>query len=393
MGIMEIARGIEEEIIAIRRKIHENPELSLFEFETAKLVAEYLGNLGMEVHTEVGGTGVVGLLKGKQPGRTVGLRADMDALPIEEQSGLAFSSKKKQVMHACGHDMHTAVLLGAANVLSGMRDQIQGNVKFIFQPAEEKALGAANMMKEGALENPRVDFMFCLHTWPKLPEGIIGVRKGPMCASADEIEIEIEGKGGHAAHPDMCIDPLPIAANIISTIQTIVSREIPPTESAVVTIGAIHGGSVSNVIPSSVKMRGTVRTINPEIRAKMPDILERIITNSAAAMRGKAKLTYHLGSPPLVNDDGLVELGSQAIIEEMGPNALRELKEPSLGGEDFSFYLEKVPGMMFRLGTRDEREESALPLHHPGVVFSEKAIVPGITALATVALQCLKGRR
>ncbi|MGN1401955.1 MAG: M20 family metallopeptidase [Bacillus sp. (in: firmicutes)] len=390
MKLLEMAREMEKEIIAIRRKIHENPELSLFEFKTAELVAKELSNLGLRIQTEVGGTGVVALLEGERPGKTLALRADMDALPIQEATGLPFASKRKKTMHACGHDMHTAILLGAAKLLSRKKDEIQGAIKFIFQPSEENSLGAKNMIEAGVLENPRVDRIVCLHTWPNLPAGKIGIRKGAMCASADRIEVEVTGKGGHAAHPDQCIDPLPIAANIITTAQTIISREISPTESAVVTFGTVTGGSASNIIASTIELTGTVRTIKPEVREMIPQSLERIIAEIAEGMRGKGTIKYRYGSPPLINHDETVEWFGEAVKEELGAASLVYLDEPSLGGEDFSYYLEEVPGMLFRLGTSDERPESELPLHNPSVVFSEKAVVPGVAALAGFALHFLE---
>ncbi len=386
MDILQLAKDAEEEIIEIRRTIHRNPELSDHEHETASLVAEKLQEMGIEVHKVVEGTGVIGLLRGKNPGKTIGLRADMDALPLKEESGLPFASDNENVMHACGHDMHTSILIGTAKILSSLRDHIQGNVKFIFQPAEEKGKGALSMIEAGAMEDPKVDRMLCLHCWPDLEAGHLGIRKGAMCASADAIEIDIEGVGGHAAHPDKSIDPIPIAANVISTLQTIISRELPPTESAVVTIGKIEGGTAGNVIAPNVHMKGTVRTINPDVRKVIPESLERIVKEIAEGMKGKGMIHYRFGPPPLLNDEEFVELGEQALIEAFGPERVHELKEPSLGSEDFAYYLEKVPGMLFRLGTRDENSKSALPLHHPQVVFSEKAIVPGIVALTTIAL-------
>lgn len=390
LSITIMAEQLKGKIIDIRREIHEHPELSSYEFNTSKLVAKQLTEAGLEVTIGVGGTGVVGLLRGKHPGKTIGLRADMDALPIKEQTNLSFSSKEKDVMHACGHDMHTAILIGSAFILKQFQEQLHGNIKFIFQPAEEEARGATNMINDGVLVNPLVDAILCLHCWPELPAGKIGIRKGTVCAATDDIEINIEGRGGHAAHPHKSIDPLPIAGNILSTLQTIVSRELPPYEPAVITIGTIQGGTASNVIASQVEMKGTVRTINHDTRAKMQTTIERIVSKSAESMNGKATLTYHYGTPPLINNNELVALAEQSVVKQLGIDHLEYLENPSLGGEDFAYYLEHVPGMLFRLGTNNESEASKRSLHNSGVIFSEEAIVPGMIVMSEMALGFLK---
>ncbi|WP_085522697.1 M20 metallopeptidase family protein [Tuberibacillus sp. Marseille-P3662] len=391
MEVKEMAKSLESHVIEIRRRMHQHPELSSFEYQTSKLVKETLENRGFEISSEVGGTGVVALLRGKHPGKTIGLRADMDALPISEQTDLAFSSETADVMHACGHDFHTSILLGTALILSECRDQLRDNVKFIFQPAEENMSGAQSMIAAGVLQNPRVDALVCLHCWPPLPAGTIGVRKGPIMAASDFFNINIKGTGGHAAHPHKSTDPVPIAGHVVTALQHIVSREVAPLDPAVVTVGQINGGSARNVIAQDVEMSGTVRTTDPGTRREIPDIMKRIVSKTAESMNGEADIQYHKGSPSLVNDDDLVDLLEDTVTSALGKEYFHELKEPSLGGEDFAFYLDHVPGMLFRLGTNNGTEASKLPLHNPGVIFDEAALVPGMTAMSELALRYLKG--
>lgn len=389
MNFLLLAEEMQEKIISIRRWLHQHPELSGQEYETSKLVAAVLEEAGIEVKTNVAGTGVVGLIIGEQPGKTLALRADMDALPIDEQTGLEYASCNQGIMHACGHDFHTAILLGAAILLNGQKARIKGTIKVIFQPAEEKLMGAAGMIEEGVLKNPDVDAIMALHCWPELPAGTIGVRRGAFMAAADSLDITVKGKGGHAAHPHKCVDPIVITGQIISTLQTIVSREVAPVDSAVVTIGKIQGGTASNIIASEVKLSGTVRTVNPALREKMPRMIERIIGKTAESMNGEADVTYSLGSPPLINDCDLVTLIENTVTDTLGKDKLAYLETPSLGGEDFAFYLEKIPGMMFRLGTANNRQESRLALHNARLVFDESAIVPGIAVMCETAVRYL----
>ncbi len=385
----EKARKIEDDLIALRRSIHRNPELSLEEHETTALVESEIEKRGISCSRMGLGTGLVAHIQGKAPGKTLALRGDMDALPITENTGLAFASKKSGTMHACGHDIHTTVLLGAASLLANLRDEFAGTVKFLFQPAEEKLVGARSMMEAGALENPNADAIVGLHCWPEIPAGTIGLRNGPLMAAADSFEIVIAGKGGHAAHPHKCVDPIVIAAQTIIQLQTIVSRGASPVDPIVVTVGSIHGGTASNVIPPEVRLSGTVRTVNIRTRSHAQDSVERIARLTAEALNGQAVVTFHHGTPPLVGDDTIVDLMRVGITEALGEERVVELAEPSMGGEDFAFYLEKVPGALMRLGTRNDDEQSQLPLHSPRIVFDERAIVTGVVAMTATALKFL----
>nr|WP_285876976.1 M20 family metallopeptidase [Fictibacillus phosphorivorans] len=384
-----MAESIKHRIIEYRRHLHQFPELSFNEFQTADFVADILEENNIEVLRNVAETGVVGLIKGDTPGRTIALRADMDALPIQEQTNLKFSSKNPGVMHACGHDFHTSILLGAAILLNQHRHLINGTIKLIFQPGEEKLTGAKKMIEKGVLTNPDVDAIVALHCWPDLPAGKIGIRKGPITAAAVFIEITIHGKAGHAAHPHKCVDPIVIAGQVVSTLQTVISREVAPTDPAVLTIGKINGGTAPNVIPSSVQLSGMIRTVSPDLQKRMPDIINRVVTKTAESMNGEAEVSYTMATPPLISDDSMVELIDRVVTETLGEDSLVYLENPSLGSEDFSFYAEQVPGVLFRLGTHNESEASKLSLHHAGVLFEEDALTTGVSVMCEAAVHYL----
>lgn len=391
MKFLQLAEEINGKILRIRRHLHQYPELSFQEFETSRLVEKVLRDAGLEVTTGIAGTGVVGLIRGKQPGKTLAIRADMDALPIKEETGLDFSSCNEGVMHACGHDFHTSILLGTAMLLNKCKEQIQGNIKFIFQPAEEKLGGAEKMIEEGVLKNPSVDAIIALHCWPELPAGTIGIRKGALMAATDLLDITVKGVAGHAAHPHKSVDPIVISGHILTALQTIVSREVAPVDSSVITIGKIIGGSAHNIIAPNVKLSGTVRTINPELRKKMPAMIKRMVVNIAASMNGTAEVNYTFGSPPLINNEEIVDIVGSAVTDLLGKEKLVHLNYPSMGGEDFAFYLEQLPGMMFRLGTANEKMESKLALHNSRLIFDENSIATGIAIMCEVAMRyCAK---
>lgn len=390
MDICELVERIQSEMVAVRRHIHQHPELSGQEVLTSQLVAQQLIELGIETRHWDTKTGVIGLLKGASPGPTLALRADMDALKLQEETGERFSSANRGVAHACGHDIHTTVLLGCAKVLSAMRDVLPGNIKFIFQPAEETLGGARQMLEASVLEEPQVQAIFALHCWPDLPSGTIGLKKGPFMAASDSLKITIAGRAGHAAHPHKSIDPIIIAAHVLTSLQTLISREVAPLDSAVITIGKINGGTASNVIAGSVEMEGTVRTINPALRAEMPKMITRIASCTAESMRGAAKVEYLQGTPPVINDPDLVSLIERAADDIIGPDKVAYLETASMGGEDFAFYLEKVPGAMFRLGTANDEPSSRLALHNPKLTFDEQAIATGIKVMSVAALKYLR---
>lgn len=383
MTILERIEEKKEEFVGLRRRIHEYPELSMQEIETTKLVREYLDHLRIENYPNGNQTGAVAILKGAKPGPVIGLRADMDALKLTENTNLPFASKNAGVCHACGHDLHTAVLLGTACLLKDYQPKLCGTVKFLFQPAEEGYGGAKSMIANGALENPCLDYILACHTWPEMPAGTIGVRKGAMLGASDSFKITVKGKGGHAAHPHKGIDPVVVAAHIITEIQTIVSRRVAPVDPVVITVGHLTAGTVSNIIPGEAVMEGTVRTQNPETRIQVSEYLKQLAVGTAYAMGAEAEVEYDFGYPPTMNDPKVIDWISEAVTEILGPERLLQVPVSSMGSEDFSFYLEKVPGALFRIGTYDETPESKWALHNPAIIFNEQAILTGIAGMVS----------
>lgn len=387
MSLYELVNEKKQEFIELRRRIHENPELSFEEFETTKMIKGYLDALGIENHPNGNQTGVIGILRGKKDGPVLALRADIDALKLTEKTGLPFASKKEGICHACGHDIHTAVLLGTANILKNYEEELCGTVKFLFQPAEERLNGSRSMIENGALENPKVDYILACHTWPEMPAGSIGVRYGAMLGAADSFKITVFGKGGHAAHPHKGIDPVVVAAYIITELQTIVSRRTAPVDPVVVTVGHLNAGTVNNVIPNDALLEGTVRTQDPETRKKVAEYIEELAVGTARAMGADAKVEYHFGVGPTISDTQLVNEIRTAVTEMLGKDQLLEVPHASMGAEDFAFYLEKIPGALFRLGTYDETEESRWALHNPSTLFNEEAIPTGVMAMVASVFQ------
>ncbi len=386
-----LAKKIAPEVVKRRRDIHAHPESAFEEERTSSLVAEHLDALGLEVQTGIAKTGVVGLLRGGKKGKTVALRADMDALRIQERSKLPYASKIKERMHACGHDGHTAILTGVASLLAELKGEIKGNVKFVFQPAEEGGGGGRIMCEEGVLRNPKVDAAFALHSWPFTEMGTIAIRYGIMMASADSFKVVINGKGSHGAYPHKGVDPIVISAKVIENLQSIISRERDPVEPAVITVGTIHGGTARNVIPEQVVMEGTVRTLIPECQAEIKKAMRRVIGATARAFRASSSFRYVDGYPPTVNDDAMVDLVHEVGEKVLGKGKVHWLKDTSMGGEDFSYFLQLVPGAIFRLGVGRPGESTPTPLHNPRFNFNDDAVVPGVEVLASVALRYLNG--
>jgi amidohydrolase len=389
MNFKQMSAEIEEQMIHFRRRLHEQPELSFQEFQTTKFIFDTLKNTNIKLEECSSGTGLIGLLEGNGDGPTLAIRADIDALPILEETGLDFTSRIPGIMHACGHDIHTTVLVGTALLLNNIRDSFKGRIKFIFQPAEETMQGAKQMIEEGVFLDPPIDHIVCLHTWPFTEAGKIAVKHDAIMASTNRFEIEVYGVGGHAAHPHKSVDTIPIAAQIVSGLQQIISRTLPPLEPAVLTIGQIHGGTADNIIANNVKLSGTVRTLKTEVSDKIKETIEEISEHTAKAHSGSAKVTYYPGSPPVINNRRMVELLAEAVSENLGEDSLEYLPEASLGGEDFSFYLQHVDGMLFRLGTGNETAASQKGLHNPGIVFDEKSISTGIQAMCSFAVKYL----
>lgn len=378
------AHELEEEFIALRRTIHENPETAFEEFDTTCLIEAELQKYGIETHKNGDTTGVIGILRGKKPGKVVALRADIDALNMTEETGLPFASRRGGKSHSCGHDIHTAALLGCARLLSERREDFCGTVKFFFQPAEEGLGGAHHIIKNGFMKAPNIEAIFGAHVWPDVSAGSIGYKKGPMMAGSDRFKISVQAKGGHAAHPHRTADPIVIAAHIITQLQTIVSRELSPVESSVVTIGKMTAGTASNIIPNEVVLEGTVRTFSSEARSHIEKSIERLSTMTAIAMNATAQVEYSYGTPPVVNNDELTELVIEAGKRLLGEDKVVELLIPSMGSEDFAFYMQQVPGVFFRLGSSDEKPETHMMLHNSQIVISEQAIVTGAIVMCGI---------
>ncbi|SDE10570.1 hippurate hydrolase [Bhargavaea beijingensis] len=394
MELQHLVKEIQDEMIRIRRHIHAHPELSHEEYETTGFVKAQLEDTSIEWQELGLETGAVGLMYGKDgDGPVLMLRADLDALPLMEESGVEFASEKPNVMHACGHDIHTTVLIGAAKVLERMRDNWKGTIKFVFQPSEEKAGGASELIKAGVLENPKPDHAVCLHTWPSTDAGKIGIRPGPMTAANDTFHVTVKGTGGHGAHPEKAVDPVPVAGDIVDLFQRIISRNLSPFDPAVITAGQIDGGSADNVIATDVKVSGTVRTLSHTTRDYIKKRMKEIAHHVAAASNAEADVEFKgAGCPPVINDPHLTGLLEQSLKTHLGQENIDYLKEPSTGSEDFAYYLEQIPGMLFRLGTRNDKDSRThLSLHNPGIVFDEQAIPAGITAMCGFASDYLNG--
>ncbi|TYP72058.1 M20 metallopeptidase family protein [Paenibacillus methanolicus] len=391
MKLLERAHELAPEWIAFRRELHRYPELSFAESETAERVARELARLGISYRKGIGGHGIVAEIVGERPGPLIALRADMDALPIAEEAELPFASEKPGVMHACGHDAHTAMLLGAAELLAETRASFAGRVRLLFQPAEEMNAGAKAMVADGALEG--VSAIYGLHNLPTLAAGCAAVAAGPMMGSVDRIEIAIEGKGAHGAIPDQGIDPIVCAAALVQSLQTIVSREVSPFANVVVTIGSIRGGEANNVIPKTCMLTGTVRAFDADVQRRLPAIVERIVAGIAASYRCAARLDYIPQVPVLVNEAQSAELVQGVIDETIGAGRRAPLR-PTLAGEDFSLYLGEVPGCFFWLGSGPLQDaELAYGLHHPKFTLNEDCIPVGMALLAGIALRGLQRHR
>ncbi len=384
----ERSGAILDELITLRRDFHENPELSFQEFETAAKVAAFLKKLGIEVKEKVGGTGVTGILKGAFPGPTVGLRADMDALPIQELADVPFKSKRENVMHACGHDTHVACLLGAARLLSEVKGKLHGDVFFIFQPAEEKNQGARDMVKDGVMSDPKVDMIFGLHNHPEIPYGKVALKSGPLMASVDSIAVKITGKGGHGAFPHRDIDPIVAAAATIMNVQTIVSRNVEPLAPAVISFGMLKGGEANNVIPDFVEMTGTVRTYDKETQDLIEKRLKETVEASAATFGCTGSLNYIRSLPVVDNHPDAVKIAGEAIQKILGDGGAIT-PTPSMGGEDFAVFMEKAPGCFLWLGVGNPEIGAVHPWHSPLFKADERALSIGAGVLAQCVVEAL----
>lgn len=387
--LLNEAVAIQDWIVQIRRTLHRHPELGYQEFKTSALVRQKLDELGIPYRYPVAETGVIAQI-GKGEGPCVALRADMDALPILEEAEVPFRSEVDGKMHACGHDCHTSMLLGAARLLKAREAELPGTVKLFFQPAEEGGGGGGRLCEEGALANPEVQRAFGLHVWPHLPTGTIGSRAGTFMAATGRFEMWVHGKGGHGAMPHLCIDPVSTAAKLVCELQTIVSRETDPLESAVVSVTGMHGGDAFNVIPPSMKLIGTFRSLTSEGLEHLKDRIREVASHVALANRCTAEVEFPGPDyPATVNDAGCWELTRELGKQLLGPYSVHELP-PTMGGEDFAFYAEHVPACFVGLGIRSEEEGSVFSVHHPRFKMDERALPIGTALHVAFALRSLQ---
>jgi len=383
---------------SLRRDFHMHPELGFREIRTGGIVAKELESLGIEVTKGVGKTGVVGLLEGEKPGPTLLLRFDMDALPIVEDTGAAYASQNQGVMHACGHDGHTAIGLTVAKILNARRDELAGTIKFCFQPSEEgnngeEVGGAEMMMRDGVLDSPKVDMTLALHLWNEKPLGWVGIAPGPVMAGADIFTVKVTGKGGHGAIPNATVDPIVAAANIVNALQSIVSRNVAPLETAVVSVTTIHGGTAFNVIPQEVTLEGTIRTFDNGVRQKVIERFEQIARGVGEGLGCQIEVNIKRLTPALVNNDSVTAQVQEAARRILSESHLDTAGYITMGAEDMAFMLEKVPGCFFFIGSNDKARHLDYGHHHPKFDFDEEALVRGSALMAAAAMDVLEARR
>jgi amidohydrolase len=387
--IIEISSEITDKVISIRREIHKYPELGFEEFKTSAFITDYLNGLGLKVKTNIAGTGVVGILEGYRAGKTVAIRADMDALPITEQNEHEFVSQNSGIMHACGHDAHIAMALGTAEILTKMRDKINGSVKFIFQPGEEGMGGAKSMIEEGVLLEPYVDVIIATHVNPELKLGRIAVGSGSILASQSEFEITIKGKGGHAAKPQDTVDPISIGVNLINIFQTIITREKNPLSNAVLSITYFHAGSSYNIIPEYAVIKGTVRTFDSNLDKYISKRMEEMTSLTTKAMGAEYEFVYNVGYPPVINHTNVVE----NIIASAGKIIEKEYiiknPEPAMMSEDFAYYVQKIPGALYILGCAKPDRDTSYNLHSSKFDIDENCLKIGMQIMAQTAIDII----
>lgn len=391
-NLREYIKELEPQIVAWRRHFHQHPELSFHEEKTPAKIAEILRGLEVdEVRTGVGGRGVVATLRGGQPGPTVAIRADFDALPIQDQKDVPYKSTVPGVMHACGHDAHTSELLGLATIFAQHRDQIPGTIRFIFQHAEEELPGGAvSMVEDGAVDG--VDAIFGVHLWSMFPVGKAWIGTGPIMANADDFIIDVKGKGGHGAIPQETVDAIVIGSQIVSNLQTIASRNVSPLDSVVVTVGTFNAGDNFNVIADSCRLTGTVRTFLPAVRDRAEQRLIEIAKGAATMLGGSAEVNYTRGYPAVINTEAEAAVAWEAAIETFGADSVERM-EPMMGGEDFSYYLQKVPGAFLFVGAGNPEKGATWPHHHPRFDIDEKAMVYASELLGRTVLGYLEKHR
>ncbi len=384
-ALISLIEELLPQIVDIRHAIHRNPELALQEHDTAALVRRTLEPSGLYLYEPFLGTDVVAMLKGAGSGENVTLRADMDALPLQEMNDLPYRSAREGAMHACGHDGHTALLLGTALVLSRLRHTFNGSVRFVFQPGEEMVAAGRDLVSRGILRDPEPKAVFSLHALSGIPMGSIASRPGVIMAAADFFKIVIHGKGAHGSMPETAIDPLLTGARLVEALQAIASRDVNPSDAVVMSVCRFSGGTNGNIIPDSVELEGTTRYLNEEMGRRIPIHMERIIKDVCDSMKASYEFTYNMPYIPTVNDPEVVELGAEVARELLGTGAWTEIETPSMGGEDFSYYIKDYPGALFRLGMGEDYPG----LHNPYFDFNDKALRNGILFMSAVTLKAL----
>jgi amidohydrolase len=385
-NIHQLVSEHKDQIIKIRRDLHRIPETSYTEKKTSAYVANYLNSLELEVQTGIAQYGMVGLLKTDRPGPTLMIRADMDALPLKEDTGLDFASEHEGAMHACGHDAHMTMVLGAATVFNKIKNELTGNIKFLFQPAEEGPGGAKPMVAAGVMENPKVDYSIGCHVWPDIPQGTIGVRSGPFMAAMDRFDLKIKGRGGHGAMPQLCADALEVGTQVVNALQRIASRHTDPLEPTVVSVGTFHAGTAFNIIPAEAELSGTTRTFNPETWSTWEARLEKVVRGVCESMGVDFELDYSQGYPVTINDESAAEIVRRCAEKVVGEDRVVE-PQKTMGGEDFAFYAQKSKGCYFALGVG---REGAVPVHNPKFDFNENVLLLGMETHCHVGLELLK---
>ena len=378
--------GLRDQLIATRRDFHRNPELSFQERRTGEIVADRLESWGWKVTRGVAETGVVGLLDSGRGGRTLMIRVDIDALPIQEPGDRAYSSLTDGVMHACGHDGHTAVGLAVGELLSRYRDSLKGQVKLIFQPAEEIMSGALRMIEEGVMTNPTVDWVLSFHLWSGLPVGQVVAQPGPIFSSADEIRISVKGKGGHGGMPHLSVDPIVVASHVVTALQTVLSREIAPIQTAVLGFGTVHGGTAFNVVSDQVELTGTIRTLDDSVREFILKRAEEIAAGVARSLRGEAEFLHARGAPAVVNDVEVAELVADVAIPIVGRENVVTIQPPQVG-DDATFFLRQAPGCYFLVGCANAQRGITAPHHSAHFDIDEESLPVATQVLTEAALR------
>ena len=385
MQIKELVRENRDYVISLRRHFHQYPELSMEEYETSKKIKEELDKMGIE-YRSAANTGIIATIKGDKPGKTIALRADMDALPVEELTDFDFKSKIDGHMHACGHDSHMAMLLGAAKILNGMKDKINGTVRLIFQPGEENAKGAIAMIEDGAIDG--VDGIFGIHIWAQIPVGKVSLEAGPRMASTDWFYIDVKGKGGHGSQPENCIDAVVVSSAIVMNLQTLVSRETRPHNPLVLSIGLLNSGTKLNVIAEEGHMEGTTRCFDSELRKQLPIKMERIIKSTAEAFGATATLRYDLAGSAVINDEQCSEIGQGSVEKILGKEGNYQFEKVT-GGEDFCHYLDKVPGVLAFVGCKNDEKNCCYAHHNGRFAIDEDSLEIGTALYAQYAIDFL----